>query len=614
MNLLSHKRTNLLNINDNISEYCKKYNLILISLSILTLFISYLIVLSLKSNIPYHTDSIVPIEQVKLLIDSKNVGIFDIRLARIPSIFPDLAIIYILIKFLMIKDTLKIIALYSFINCFLLLFGFTLILYKTFKSSKKIIITNFFIFISITFLIKFSFLYREIFGFFLTPLHQGGNIIMTIYSFIFILNNTNKEWIRIFNKKTNYFTFPLLIGSSIISNKLYAFTFIFPISLIFIFEYIKINNNNFKIKKIYFIKNYIFNRIHYKKIFLIFSIPIFLIINSILFFLNTQPMPSINLNIYNNLVGLTKFTNNSFIFQFNSLLYFLLVLYFLHKIFKPNHIEFNNDNLYLKNNLTPLFIGFSGLSPFIYIWFAENIISRYFLINFLLAPISISILVIVILEDLSYYFSSSKIYNTLIVPISLTFFITSFIILFNNAITYYNGSNYTYSSWPVRNSIKEKINYSFFNNLNLFKSISQAALISKSDFAVDHEQIHLLGLKNGLSDYWGSAVSVIGPHKLKVSPILPDGTPNLWGNNNFDFHIVDSNKIINYNFVYSRDSNFTDSIIKAYGKPSLIYKLQNEISYPKLISLNELPINSNAILIYKNNSLGWNKIKELIAK
>ena len=186
--------------------------------------------------------------------------------------------------------------------------------------------------------------------------------------------------------------------------------------------------------------------------------------------------------------------------------------------------------------------------------------------------------------------------------------------MFHKSLSYYTGSNYTYSSWPVRNSIKNNIDYNLINRFNLSFSLRQAALISKSDFAVDHEQINSLGLVNGLSDYWGSAVSYLGPHYMKVSPITSRGEPNLWANNKYDYRINGSNKIINYNFVYTRDYDFASSIIKSYGKPDFIYQLQPEISEPKLIMIDQLKESSNNILIYNKNSSGWQKIQQLIAK
>ena len=60
--------------------------------------ISYFIALYFSSNILYHTDTFAPIEEIKLLANIKSINLTNIHLARIPSLFPDLTLIYLLIK------------------------------------------------------------------------------------------------------------------------------------------------------------------------------------------------------------------------------------------------------------------------------------------------------------------------------------------------------------------------------------------------------------------------------------------------------------------------------------------------------------------------------------
>ena len=618
---------------EKLKEENKEYHFFKINLEIkflifISAIIAYLIALSLKSNIPYHTDSIVPIEQIKSLVNSNNVSISDIRLARIPSIFPDLFVLFTLINFIKIDDIYSIIGCYSVINSFLILLGFILILNIIFKDKISFLTSSYSMLLINTLLIKNSFWYREIYGHFLTPLHQGGNIIMTIYSFLFIIYNIKKGEIRLFNKKINYIILPILISFSLISNKLYLFTFILPMLIIIISNY-----NNFliiksikHIKKICaFIVNDISKKIIYKNLFVKISIPLFLIINCIPLFLNTQPMPAININLYSNLIGFKNIASKSIIFSPLSILYLILIIFSIIKINidnskkvdyidETNYTSYKQPIYYPEKSISILFIGLFGLAPFAYIWFTESVISRYLLAIYLLAPLALSVLICLILENIKHIFNILKLHNRLIIPLCISILISSIILLFNQAINYYEGSNYTYSSWPVRTSIKNNIDNSLFNRLNIFKSLRQAALIAKSDFAVDHEQIHSLGLRNGLSDYWGTAVSIIGPYQIKVSPINPDGRANLWGNSKFDFRVINSNEIINFNFVYSRDYDFTKSIIDSYGKPSSIYQLQTEISKPELINFDELDKSKNLILIYKQNSQGWNKIQELVGK
>ena len=618
MNLLlslknNRKINNLFNNKDEI-----KYTLLLCSL------ISFFLVLSLKSNIIFHTDTIAPIQQVRLLVDSDNVTLSDIRLARIPSLFPDIAIIYTLIKIFNINDNYTIIAVYAFINCSLLLSGFVFIIDSIFKDKKFFLLTVFIMLSCNIFLVLNDFFYREIFGHFLTPLHQGGNIIMTLYSFLYVLFNIKGNKLNLFNYKINYFSLPIILGLSLVSNKLYLFTFIIPFLVIIIMFY---NSKYLLLKTLNFYKIFkdISNKIVYKKLFIFFSIPLFFAVNSIIFFLNTQPMPNISFKIFKTIDGLESIFNRSLFLLIISIIYVILFVstiyksYFDHssRINKSYDLSFsiktiikpsiNYNDLFIIN----IFISILGLTPFLYIWFAENVISRYFLINYLFSPLAFSLLFSQNMNNLK---RINYQVNRLILPLSLLLFVILFGFLFQKSISYYKGSNYTYSSWPVRNSIKNRIDYNLFNRFNLSSSLRQAALLSKSDFAVDHEQIHSLGLKNGLSDYWGSAVFYIGPHFMKVSPINSTGEPDLWANNKYDYRVNGKDKIINYNFVYTRDHDFARSIINSYGNPDIIYQLQSEIAKPKLINIDQLNESNNNVLIYNENSIGWEKIQKLISK
>tara|TARA_Y100001968_G_C19348522_1_gene713383 strand:- start:517 stop:1005 length:489 start_codon:yes stop_codon:yes gene_type:complete len=151
------------------------------------------------------------------------------------------------------------------------------------------------------------------------------------------------------------------------------------------------------------------------------------------------------------------------------------------------------------------------------------------------------------------------------------------------------------------------------NNFSLSNSFKITALTFKSDFALDNKQINFLGLKNGLSDYWGSSVSEFGTSKLNVSPILPNGKPNFWAHSPYNYRSSNSDDILNYNFVYTRDIDFTNSIIKAYGEPDKIYQLGKEIVNPKIVELDSINKDYRYILFYNKNSIGWSNIQANIS-
>ncbi len=671
---------------------------------------SYFICLILNNNVFFHTDSFAPIQQIISLVNFESVDLTDLHLARIPSLLPDLAIIYIIIKLLGQQDVFVIQSIYAFISTFLYLFGSISVVSLLYKFRCDSIILSFiFTFINLV-LIKFSSFYREIFGHFLTPVHQGGNIIMTIFFVILILIDKNNIQPFTTSKKLLYLLITVLAAVSFVSNKLFLFTAIIPLLIIFIiYRLVLLNKSKFNI---YLLSNYLilftlglfiflfstgffgikfgppfsiswyfsklfqvvgvfiisfsnlnlfvsnynciynFNVLTFSNIskfytlqirefllnfknnsinryFIIVLLPVFFSICLMSLRLNIQCMYNISIDISSRLKELSLIVSNSNII-IPIFITFLIILYFsIKKVFNILHsIVVNTSNKYsiytntnnildvnsfynssLTNNFIYLFISLSGLSPFLYIWPAEGVYIRYMLISILLFPLVITIL---IFNPNNYFYqiiNKPKFSSFLKLSTLAGFSLILIIHFFSNNII---KPNYSFTKWPINQIVESDNPSNLLNTFVLSKSFRRSALLSKSDFALDHEQISLLGLKNGLSDYWGSSVSEIGNSKIKVSPILPNGKPNYWAHSPYNYRSSIFSQISNYNFVYSRNIDFTNSIVSAYGRPDRIYQLDKEKLKPKSVRLESLNSQYRYVLIYDENSKGWHNIQDKI--
>ena len=106
-------------------------------------------------------------------------------------------------------------------------------------------------------------------------------------------------------------------------------------------------------------------------------------------------MTNIDINIFRTIDGLSIIAGQSFFFIIISIIYICMLSFALHEVKVYNLSKINASNYtYINSNnsnklnlfssdllITNLFISIVGLIPFIYIWFAENVISRYFLIT-----------------------------------------------------------------------------------------------------------------------------------------------------------------------------------------------------------------------------------------
>tara|TARA_B100000700_G_scaffold285831_1_gene340164 strand:+ start:2084 stop:4147 length:2064 start_codon:yes stop_codon:yes gene_type:complete len=675
------------NIKLNLSVNTKSLSHLLASL-LICLLSSYAICLYVNSNIFFHTDSFAPIQEIISLINFDDVGIGDLHLARIPSLVPDLTIVYLLVKLFGQNNFFLIQSAYALISIFLFFIITTSILHIINKSLFNLTISSLIVVIPNLILIKFSSIFREVLGYFLTPLHQGGNIIVTTFFILLLL--VDKELVQ--SEKNNYFSYSrrflylfmtIVAALAIISNKLFIFTIILPLIVIksldkiieitkykqsryfmvklfiyflvslfmfflfsnliginiystftlslFIFKVLTFiaflfliflliyyllpvdkslyNDIIFNVKNLPHILNIvsfdIFGLIRYNfqiRFFIFFLLPTFIGLSSIFINLNTQCMYPFNINISNTLseskIVLLKWRLISPIIT----VYTCLIIFSIYKKIN-NHLH---SDIYFLN----LFIGLSGLSPLLYLLLTEGIYSRYILITVLLFPLTLSIL---------FSFTFRKIYhlpNKKTIDFLFCFLISIFLsfLFLNTTLNSIKSPNYSFTRWPINKTILLMNPSNLYNKFYLPAAFKRSAFLSKSDFALDHEQINNLGLHYGLSDYWGSSVAQIGMSDMKVLPVLANGKPNFWAHSRSSFMDFKTNSLINFNFVYSRSLDFTNSIIHEYGMPTNIYRLDKEDIKPINVRLDSVTNEFRYILYYEKNSPGFLKIRDRISQ
>ncbi len=590
LNLLKYGRSNLIRIKS--IEYMTG--------TLYCCMISYFIALALSPNILFHTDTFAPIEEIKSLINIKNIGLSQLHLARIPSIFPDLAIIYIFIKFFKITNIYTIISSYSIVNSFFLLFFPALISSLFIKKRFSFLYSSVALSIISLFLINKSSFYRDSLAHYLTPLHQGGNIVMTFIC-IFLLFSLFLDGKKGFLFHTIlFYLMPFLIGFSLTSNKLFAFTFIAPIFLSIIYLNIISTNNllanlRHKLNKVLYCfvnRNAIrinfnlvdiINKIRNQKI-LIASLIIFISAFSFQYFLDLQCLDPISFKFYKPIEQFYDLT-----VSFRGLMTFFLfnIFFTIYSIYllcinlkQREGLLLNDKNRPMIVNLSFLsfFIGSTSLSPLFYIWFTNNLITRYLLVLPLFMPLALFIFLNLLFLHLQW-----NLFNTNISRLLNIFYVTllTFLLIYS-----------------LRNHLI--LNMTKNNLLQPTDIFYKEALRQRGDYTRDYKQIKSLGLHNGLSDFWGSSVSYFGEEQINVSPILANGTPNLWAHNINFFMNQDTGKLRNYNFIYSRNIDFSKSIIGIFGQPDKIYKIEDESIYPVLQDSLQLNLESHFIFIYNN--------------
>lgn len=179
-----------------------------------------------SGNVILTTDSSAPISQL-LLLDQGRVGsLLELRLARIPSFFPDLLGLWILIKLggsaapiglLQAKYAIVFSSLLVGLQAWIIARGTGLRRWPALLCSLS----------GTLFLFHVSPLYREAIGLTLSPVHHGGNLVNTMIMIGLLAEISNGRPLR--EHWREWCLLILLAGVGTLSNNLFLFTAVVPI-------------------------------------------------------------------------------------------------------------------------------------------------------------------------------------------------------------------------------------------------------------------------------------------------------------------------------------------------------------------------------------------------
>ena len=183
----------------------------------------YVIAHFLIPFIPVNTDSYAPIQQAQLLIEGGPTNLFNIHLARIPSLFPDLMILAGIEILFPIRGGLDLLSLYAWIYSSLFLLFSSYLIKEATEPEKRTLLEPLSVSLITIGLIAISPSARQAFGHLITPVHHGGNILNTLITLILSLKIAKDQ-----HNRSLLIPFLVIISMATASNKLFLFTGVIP--------------------------------------------------------------------------------------------------------------------------------------------------------------------------------------------------------------------------------------------------------------------------------------------------------------------------------------------------------------------------------------------------
>lgn len=513
-----------------------------------------------SQQIIFNADTFAPIYQAKLISEGISLDPRELRFARIPSIFPDLATLIMLVKSQPSKEFHLIIENYSwFISTLFILLTSKFVHLSCSKrlSLPSVSIINTF---TIIYLIKFSGGFQQAFGLLISPVHHGGNIVNSLLLGCLILwesnqptKNPNK-----YQQISKYFLLSFTVFFGFISNKLILFTGIIPYAVaLLILKYFGVKDRSY------------FKKSEPAKFFRQLSIifPIFVAI-IVLVIINNQCSFAMELQIAN--AGRQLFdliiSEPLYLILISTLLV-TTVISLASKIRRPASL----------NNLLPTFLASSeqeNISELIGLVFTLLFITSTLLYTSLLGnissiparyilPLHIGVSIsLSLLASLSFIKLRSATFGKLTANVKRFLFIALAIpVTASFAITLY--------SIPVaRLTSYRQVFSSNFQRRN--SNLKPIIIYLKSN-----------RLTNGLSDFWGtelaeaSSLYLKNSTKISIEPINFDASPYLWAHSKKQFfNQTEPFSLKPYSFIISRDLVFLDKLRKKLGFVKMV-KLPN---------------------------------------
>ena len=488
-----------------------------------------------------NADAYAPIQQAKTLIQGQ-ANLFDIHLARIPSLFPDLAILSSITLLFPSKGGLDLLSIYGWIYSTLLLFFSSYFIKEAIAPKRKPLLEP----LSIT-LISISLLVisptaRDAYGHMLTPAHHGGNILNTII-FLFL----TLKLIRNHRSKMVLILFFALVIAGVASNKLFIFTGLIPSTYLLLRQ--KLN----------------------KKI--LGTLTLMTVLGwGIGSSLNAQCSPEISVNIPTTLAAIKQYWLNYGSINIAS----LLSVASLGIIFSLRNKK-NKSDLILGANLEAalIAISISCLTFYIYVIFLSGIgvNIRYALMFFGSMPIFISLLI--------HTFSTSQKDYWLIGLIGLLVSI-----IYKPGYVAQKITQIKRDRDPIYELMRSR-HFKSTRGLNTaIKFIKEKSLKSSV----------------GFSDYWGAGIALESNSKLSIFPLHSSGEPDYWSlSPETLIHGMNTNQ--EKFFVISRDKDFLENIKQSLGSPLEHWGFNPTTKkYQPLTAFNHQASKTMQLLIYKDNA------------
>lgn len=515
----------------------RQNNAPLLCSAILCVVSGYLLISLITEQLLVNSDSLAPIQASQLLAKNFFGEIFSINVARIPSIFPDLInLAGIHWLFTRPPGSLDILTIYACTSAslFLLLATYLIIEIKQAKH-KQILEYTAAICMTTIGLAVISHEMRYALAHLFTPAHHGGNLLNTLMTILVTL--------KLYLHPSSTFILIAWLGLGFLgvaSNKLFIFTALIPIIIIFVLRS--------KIRKVPFAHIVLF----------IAACSAGWTFSNLL---NVQCAPEFSLDLESSIRAFQQYVQMGWIPVTSSLLSAVIAIASISKLRECKNIQ--------QNHLSGLaLISLSTLSFYFYFPLLTSngeAPLRYALILFGNLP-----LLILICADVACQHDSKR--RTALLS---TFALSAFIF-----------------------TTKE---YHHNTTLNLTQATTRALRRHKplENDVIDFIKKNDLDSSMGFSDYWGAGLTMMSNDGLSIIPIHPSGFADFWSLSPGYLDMIAPKKETGINYVVSTNTAFSKKIKKNIGRPDQTYGYD-----PKTRVFNRGTSSDAAeILIYNNNKI-----------
>lgn len=509
---------------------------------------TYCILVTLTNTFAINTDSLALFEQYKLINSVLGKNLLDIHLARIPSLFPDLALTAMIHQIFPYNGNLDNLSNYVWAKLFILILAASSLLMIINRGEKNASLEAAKIGIITFALANSSFSVRQALGLAIVPAHHGGNAINTILLFIIVTKLIEQP------KNITYATSCFLLTIfAVSSNKLVLFTGIGP-TLIVLLLIFKTSKKSAAL---------IFGLITASGIGILFES-----------FLNTQCSPRLSVEPLSFIQAIPTYLQFGWIPIVTTLLALVSLLLVIGDI-----IAGTGSNLNKKAGVA--LISLSALSFYIYIplitgSFGSHI--RYLVTVYWLAPIFFCLY-------LDAIFNRFKIHSLLIPILAAAF---SFISPLRSSIR-------IYAFWPkqlILAHIQEKEFQKPFYAATIF--------IKKNGYDA----------YAGFGDFWSSGITMISNGEVEITPIKPSGQGDFWATSPQTVKNYLSKASQSKVYIFSINKQFSEQLIKNFGTPEKDWHYNAKINMYQDSGLNyntsqeyRVRLSDARILLFKGNSI-----------